>query len=203
MQTAQSKIVVVLIAAVLALYLTFDVMSTGGNAVGKIYFYALLGSALFGLLAPRPALTCLFFFTAYLDTFKRFMILDSGVSMRDLYYVLGIAPATIAGISLSLLNSAVQGNIPLARKEGKWIACVFAGQVIILGLSVMAVGKSSRALGDAINLAAYIALLFVVPLLYPSKAEIVKFLKTILYIFIPSRLATKNSILVQQHYYKT
>jgi hypothetical protein len=184
--SSQSKLFVVLVASLLILYLTLDVMSSGGNVIGKIYFYVLIGSALFGLLAPRPALIYLFCLTAYLDTFKRFMILDSGVSMRDLYYVLGIAPATVGGIGLSLLNMAVQGNVPMAKKEGKWVIWIFGGQMIILGLSVMAVGKSARALGDAVNLAAYISMMFIIPLLYPSRADIFKLLKTILYILIPS-----------------
>lgn len=173
-----------------AMFLAIDIMASGGNALAKAYSYVLVASALFGLLFPRPAVIYLIFLSGYLDTFKRLMILDSGVTLRDLYYVLGVAPATMFGILLSVLNSALQGHIPLARGQGRWIFIVLGLQIFIAALSLVAVGRSGRALGDAVNMAAYISLMIVIPLLFRSKLLLAKFIKTVLLIFIPSAIYT-------------
>src|SRR5687768_17371576 len=81
-----------------SMWVAFDIFTSGGNIVARFYMYTMVASGVYGLLNPRRAFYVLIFLTAYLDYFKRFMIFDSGVSKMDLYFVLGIAPATLAGI---------------------------------------------------------------------------------------------------------
>ena len=78
-----------------SLWVAFDIFTSGSNAVARFYMYAMVTAGGFGLLNARRAFYLLLFLTGYLDFFKRFMIFDSGLSKMDLYYVLGIAPATL------------------------------------------------------------------------------------------------------------
>ena len=94
-----------------SLWVAFDIFTSGNNAVARFYMYAMGVSGVYGLLNGRKAFYLLLFFTAYLDFFKRLMIFDSGVSKFDLYYVLGIAPCTLAGIAGNILYQHFTGRL--------------------------------------------------------------------------------------------
>lgn len=184
--SAISKLIVPLVAICGAMYLAVDILSSGGNALGKVYFYLLIGSAALGLLAPKAGFFYLVFLTAYLDYFKRLMILDSGMSYRDLYYVLGMAPATVCGIMASVGYSALQGRAQLARGQGKITTILLLGVTAATITTVMAASsEKGRAVGDAVNTFIYALLLLVVPVLFPTPQDLVRMLRNILYVFIP------------------
>lgn len=181
--SALSKLVIVFLVILSTVYVAFDVMASGGNAIGKLYTYILVGSGLLGLLAPRPAFIYLLIVTAFVDYFKRLMILDSGVQMKDIYSVLGIAPATLAGILASSAYTSLQSRNSLPKGQSAWVIMIFFGIAGVMALGLATQGRSGRALGDTVNLSVYISMLAAVPLLYRTPAELCQLLKILVMIY--------------------
>jgi hypothetical protein len=170
---------------ILALYVSIDIFASGKNALGQFYFYILIGSFLFGFFSHRKAFYFLLMQTAYLDYFKRLMVLDSGVSQMDLYWVLGISPATFSGIVLALLFQLGKAS-KLRPLEGRIIVIT----LIFMALSAVIVAGGSgggfRALGNAVNGIIYMAALFVVPRIFAKPGDLHRCMKFIIYLYIPS-----------------
>jgi hypothetical protein len=181
-----SRIVVTFAVMILALYISLDVFAGGRNAFGKFYMYALVGGGIVGLVSPRKGFFFLLFLTAYLDYFKRLMILDNGISTEDLYCVLGIAPATMAGITISVIYNASIGSEPRRPWEG-WL---MGGTIAVVGLTgalgALSGGGGFRAAGDLVNSAIYLFLIFVIPAIFRTPDDLRYLLKTSILMFIPS-----------------
>jgi hypothetical protein len=107
---AINSIIATFALLVAALWVAFDIFTSGGNAVARSYMYLMGAGGVYGLLNPRRAFYALLFLTAYLDYFKRLMIFDSALSRMDLYFVLGIAPCTLVGIAVSVLYQQFMGR---------------------------------------------------------------------------------------------
>ncbi len=183
-----SRIVVTFAVMILALYISLDVFAGGSNAFGKFYLYAMIGGFVVGLFAPKRGFFFLLFLTGYLDYFKRLMILDAGIRQFDLYYVLGIAPATMAGISMAVLYQMAVGAIGRRPLEG-WIAVASIAAMGGMGaLGILSAGGGFRALGDLVNGVAYLALIFTIPALFRTPEELRDLMKKSILIFVPSVL---------------
>jgi hypothetical protein len=169
----------------IALWVSMDIFASGGNALGKFYFYILIASFLYGLFSPKKAFFYLLFQTAYLDYFKRLMILDSGVRMFDLYWVLGISPATFAGIALGLIFQLGKSD-KLRAGEGKIIVISVLVTMGLFGLAIAGTGMRGKGLGNVLNSVMYIPCLFVIPRLFSSPEELARMLRFICYLYIPS-----------------
>lgn len=182
-----SKLLMPLLLMVAATFICFDLMSSTRNVVGRLYFYAMCGAGIFGLLNPRTAFYFLLFLTFYLDFFKRMLIFDSGVSSMDLYYVLGIAPVTMAGIVGNLGYRYLLGTNEFPPRVGRILLAV----VVVTGslfAALIAGGRGFRAVGDAVNAVCYIFLIPVIPMLFPTPDAIRGMLKTILILAVPSAI---------------
>lgn len=184
-----NKLVLGVVIVLVALVAFLNILSTRGNAIGELYFYVMILSGVIGLLAPRTAFFYLLFLTAYLDFFKRLMVFGQRVSLLDLYWALGIAPATMSGILVSVLFSSFQGAYPLYKGQHKWNFTVCG--LILVGLlaTIFAGGfRGYRQLGDAVNMVLYMGMLIVVPLLFRTPMELAKLVKSIILIFVPSAI---------------
>ncbi len=183
-----SKIAFIFGGMIAVLFVVFDLLTSGGNAVAQLYRYLLVGGALYGLLNPRPAFYLLIFLTAYLDFTKRLMIFDSGISKMDLYYVLGVAPALMCGIAAhvlySLMITAQETRTGLAKLAIFTVSV--AGFLGVMGL--MGSVNRFQALGDSVNATVYMLLLPVVPKLFRTPEELRKLLKFVLIIYTPAVL---------------
>ncbi|MEN9283899.1 MAG: hypothetical protein RLZZ179_1392 [Verrucomicrobiota bacterium] len=169
-----------------ALWVAFDIFTSGGNAVARSYMYMMVASGVYGLLNPRKAFYVLLFLTAYLDYFKRLMIFDSGLSRLDLYYVLGIAPCTLVGIAVSVIYQQFIGRT-VPRPGQLLLTFVSVGaSALLLVLSLTGNRGGFRSLGDGVNAAIYLLLLFTVPALFQTPGELKKLLKACIIIYIPA-----------------
>ncbi len=175
------------ILAMGSLFVVVDLLTSGGNAVAQAYRYCFFGAAVFGLLSPKNGFYVLLFLTAYLDFFKRLMILDSGVAMMDLYFVLGVAPALICGIAASVLYSLLTNSAYGPPGALKLALLVLAG-LGLLAVVGMAATSGIRTAADIVNALIYLLLLFVVPVLFPTPESLRKMLGTLTLIYIPSVL---------------
>lgn len=182
-----SKIVITFGVMILALWISLDVFASGSNALGKFYFYLMIGGGIIGLFAPKKGFFMLLFLTGYLDYFKRLMILDTGMRQLDLYYVLGVAPITLAGISLAMLYQYATGAVKRRPYEGAVAVGVIIGVGVLTVLGMAGGGKGGmRSLGDLVNTIAYPVLLFVMPMLFRTPEELRRVMKLSILIFIPS-----------------
>ena len=181
--SAFTRIIITFAIMILALWITSDVFGSRANAIGQFYKYALISGGILGLCAPRKGFYLLLFLTGYLDYFKRLMILDTGLSQFDLYYVLGIAPATLAGICATLIYQFVTGGIQHRRWEGR----IMVASLSLMGISAYAaLGGGFRAVGDMVNGVVYLGLLFVMPIMFRTPQELRHIMKVSILIFIPS-----------------
>ena len=169
-----------------ALWVAFDIFTSGGNAVARSYMYLMIAGGVYGLLNPKRAFYVLLFLTAYLDYFKRLMIFDSGLSRMDLYFVLGIAPCTLAGIGISMLYQQFTGR--MEQRPGLFQLSVFsiAAAGAVMFLSLTGANKGFRSLGDGVNAAAYLLMLFTVPALFRTPGELKRMLKVCVIIYAPA-----------------
>ena len=181
-----SRIAITFAIMILALWISLDVFASGSNALGKFYFYMMIGGGIVGLFAPKKGFFFLLFLTAYLDYFKRLMILDSGLRQLDLYYVLGIAPATLGGIALSVVYQLATGAVERRPYEGR----ITFGVMVIVGMGAavgfLSSGGGMRSVGDLVNAVAYPMLMFIMPMLFRTPQELRYVMKLSILIFIPS-----------------
>ncbi len=181
-----SRIIVSFGVMILALYISLDVFAGGSNAFGKFYLYSMIGGFMVGLLAPKKGFYFMLFLTGYLDYFKRLMIIDHGISQLDLYYVLGIAPATMAGIAIAVVYQLATGTVPRRPREGLIMVVTIFIVLLVGGLGVMSGGGGNRGLGDVVNSVAYLCLIFVIPSLFRTPEALREIFKHSILIFIPS-----------------
>lgn len=171
---------------IVSLWVSFDIFTSGSNAVARFYMYVMVVAGVYGLLNARRAFFVLLFLTAYLDYFKRFMIFDSGLSRMDLYYVLGIAPATLAGITGNILYQHFTGKLSSRAGTNKLIMMTLAATGIATFLALTSGGGGYRSLGDTVNSTIYLLLLFVVPVLFRTPEDLRGLLKVLVIMYVPA-----------------
>ncbi len=174
---------------VVSLYISLNVFAGGANALGEFYFYIMIGSAIFGLVSPKKAFFYLLFLGVYLDFFKRLMIMDAGIQMTHLFWVLGIAPATFAGIVISVLFNLSKGA-PLRLGDRSVTLWTILTLLAFFGLAVMINRKNlgGRNAASLVNGLVYIPMLFVVPRLFPGVGELLKLIRVFVYLMVPSAI---------------
>jgi hypothetical protein len=169
-----------------SLWVAFDIFTSGTNAVARFYMYTMVVAGAFGLLNARRAFYVLIFLTGYLDYFKRFMIFDSGLSRLDLYYVLGIAPATLAGITGNILYQHFTGRLPGRPGLNRLIVVTLAACGASLMIAVFSEKAAFRSMGDSVNACIYFLLLFIIPVLFRTPEELRRMLKFLVVIYVPA-----------------
>jgi hypothetical protein len=169
-----------------SLWVEFDFFTSGGNAVARSYMYVMGASGIYGLLSPHRAFYILLFLTAYLDYFKRLMIFDSALSRMDLYFVLGIAPCTLVGIAVSVLYQHFMGRSEPRPGLLRLMFFTFTGAAALLLVSMTGANKGFRSLGDSVNAAVYLLLLYTVPALFRTPGDLKKLLKICVVLYVPA-----------------
>lgn len=169
-----------------SLWVAFDIFTSGSNAVARFYMYSMVVAGVYGLLNARRAFYILVFLTGYLDYFKRFMVFDSGLSRLDLYYVLGIAPATLAGITGNILYQHFSGKLPARPGLNRLITFTIIACGVAMFFSLTTDQGGFRSFGDCVNATIYFLLLFIVPVLFRTPAELRNLLKYLVVVYIPA-----------------
>lgn len=173
-----------------ALYVAASILLDNGNQLAGLFFYALLGSGLMGLLAPRAAFFFFLIQTAYLDLLKRLMVIGGNVSFVDLFWVLGIAPVTIAGIASGLLVRMIFGQTQATRGDVRRLATA----VVLNGLLAVLVYVKGGGIGGTVrevaNGSSYALLLFIVPLLFRTPESVAGCTRFLLFLFVPAAAYT-------------
>lgn len=183
---AASSALVILGGMGLVLYMLTSVLLSEGNLVGQLCRFLLVAGFVMGVLLPRLTFVFWLIGCGYLDLLKRLMVVSGRMFHDDLFYVLGVAPTTFAGIVAGVLLHGLFGGIKLRSGH---LGLIAAGCVMVLLSALMSLrtsGMSLRALGpDVANAGLYALLIFVVPVLYQDRGSALRLLRLLIIAWLP------------------
>lgn len=181
----KSKLIItIIISFIVAIYLMTTTLTSGGNQIGsmmKIFSYGILlisfGRPMFGFWALILSL-------GYIDTIKRLLVLGDYINFLDVTYLLAFPPilsvVMFAGILFKLLTARQLKGANLKLLKGCFAV------MILLSANLATKGGSILGLLQSIaNNLGYVPLIFIIPFLFPSKLELVKMLRTVIFIYVP------------------
>lgn len=174
--------------ALLALYTSASILMGGGNQLADFFFYTMVGIGILGAIAPRLCFWIFLVLCAVLDLLKRLLIFGGSIEMVDLFWVLGVAPVAISGIVFGLVMRILFGKISADFGDVRRLVGAVALNVLIAAYMVAKGGGIGGTLRQVANSSSYAVLLFVVPILFRSPAEIVGCIRTLILIFVPVAL---------------
>jgi hypothetical protein len=186
-QNAIFRMLMIVALTTFAMLTAFQMFSMQGNVLGNSFRFLTPLAILVGLATPRLPFYLLLVAGAYLDLIKRFMILDSRFSDMDLAFLLGFAPALVAGMVLKFLFLAIFRANQITGREVKLfffttVLCCF------LGGAQMLMGDGLRSAGNAVNMVAYLYMPLLVPRIFKSIPELKRLLATTAIIYLPAAL---------------
>lgn len=186
-QNAIVRIFLLVAFTLLSLVTTYKLFSADGNVIGNS-FRILTGLAIvFGLAAPRLAFYLLLMSGAYLDFIKRFMILDSRFSDVDLAFLLGFAPALVAGLCLKFVFAAISRSPDVSGRDVKLFA-VITVLCCVLGTAQILMSGALRSVGTAVNMVAYLYMPLLIPRIFKSISEVKSLMIAAVIIYLPAAL---------------
>lgn len=184
----QGRAFIIFLGGIGAVYVMLSVLLAGGNSIGALAQFLSIGSFILAVVQPRLALYLMVIYAGYSDLLKRMMVFDGHVTMNDVLWVRALCPLTLAGICLgTLVRSLHDGSLYQRRKLVSLIVCIL-GFIISAASALRSGGGFNAAATQLADGAAYMFLLFVVPCIFRTPAEIVAFIKYCLIIFIPVAL---------------
>jgi len=168
----------------LGVVLMTDLLSGSGNSLAKLARAMAVAGALTGFLSPRVGLYLLVFSTAYLDLLKRMLVFYDRPTMVDLFYVLGIAPLILGGVTMGVIVGGLFGKFDLRSIHWKLLGFALLYNLAVAWASFSESGPMSAAATVA-NQSFYSLLIFVVPVLFQRVEEFWKLVRFALWIFVP------------------
>lgn len=174
------------IGGLFGLFAIVSIMLGEGNTLANVFLYLIMGTCGLALIAPRTAFFVFLVTCGYVDLFKRLMVVSGRVSMDDLYYVLGLAPALLSCIIISVLVRGVIGGIPMTKKH-VWLFLAACGVVLLNAfLSFLEPDRSiGKILQGTANGGLYGMLIFVVPMLFEDEDDMLSLFKFLLWTYTP------------------
>ena len=174
------------VGSLFGLFAIVSIMLGEGNTLANVFLYLIVGTCGLAVIAPRTAFFVFLITCGYVDLFKRLMVVSGRVSMDDLYYVLGLAPALLSCIILSVLVRGVIGGIPMTKRH-LWLFLTGCGVVLVNAfLSFLDVDHSiGKVLQGTANGGLYGMLIFVVPMLFQDEDDVLGLFKFLLWTYAP------------------
>ena len=174
------------VGALFGIFAIISIMLGEGNTLANVFLYLIIGTCGLAVVAPRQAFFIFLVACGYVDLFKRLMVVSGRVSMDDLYYVLGLAPALFGCIIISAAVRGVIGGLPLAKQH---VRLFLIGCAVVLANAVLSYLDVDHSLGKVMqgtaNGGLYGMLIFVVPLMFRSEDDIIYILKFLLWTYAP------------------
>jgi hypothetical protein len=185
MNRSPAALLLIGLAGLAAIYISSSVLMGSGNTLADAFFYIMIGLGLLGIMAPRLSFFVFLFQCGYLDLFKRLLVFGGKVDFIDLFWVLGTAPVTLVGITIGLILRLAFGSIHSTRSDWRRLllsVAGIAGYALIIFAQGGGIGGTMR---ETANGSTYALLIFIIPLMFTSREQIVSVVKTLLWIFVP------------------
>lgn len=176
-----TRIIVLISGIFFALYILVEAITSPTSVLGRLYLYVAIAAFLTGVLRPRVAIFILIFCTAYIDFFKRLMIIAGAPTNIDVMCSLATPPLLCAGAMINLVLSAVMSKIEVNRSL--IFTFVFACGVMIMAILTSS-GEGARSFGGLVNFVAYPFLLVLIPVYFKKTADKEKLIKFTYIMFI-------------------
>ncbi len=186
-QNAIFRIFLLMTFTLFAMVASIKMFSTEGNVLGNSFRFLTPLAIIIGLGAPRFAFYLLLSAGAYLDLIKRFMILDSLFTDLDLAFLLGFAPALVAGLVLKFVFSAVTKSPDVSSREIK-LFIITTILCCLLGAAQIVMEGSLRGAGGALNMVAYLYMPLIIPRIFKNVSELKKLMLAMVVIYLPAAL---------------
>lgn len=171
------------------LFAIVSIMLGEGNTLANVFLYLIIGTCGLAAVEPRTAFFVFLVTCGYVDLFKRLMVVSGRVSMDDLYYVLGLAPALLSFIIASVLVRGVIGGLQMTKQH---VRLFLIGCAVVLINALLSYLDFDHSLGKVMqgtaNGGLYGMLIFVVPMLFEDKDDILALLKFVLWTYVPVAL---------------
>lgn len=178
-----SSIIAAVIAVLLAVLAMVMILSSGQNEVGALALTFSVVSLFLGMVAPQHAMHALVILAAFSDLLKRFLILGSSITELDIVYVLAMSPLLLAGVVLHYLVGDT-----IYRRHTKSDICRFvicSIVLILVSLKALQGGGGAKSLRGVADYGAFIYLIYVLPLVFPSSNSMLKFARFAICVFVP------------------
>ncbi len=168
------------------LFAIVSIMLGEGNTLANVFLYLIIATCGLAFIAPRTAFFVFLVTCGYVDLFKRLMVVSGRVSMDDLYYVLGLAPALLSAITASVVVRGIIGGIPMTRQH---VRLFLTGCGVVLVNAFLALLDPDHSIGKILqgtaNGGLYGMLIFVVPMLFHDEDDVLAIFKFLLWTYAP------------------
>lgn len=176
-----SRFIILLLGIFFAIYILIEAITSRTSVLGKLYLYIAIAAFLTGLLKPRVAIYVLIFCTAYIDFFKRLMVIAGNPTNLDVMYSLATPPLLCGGAMINLLLSAFVAKIKVT--SSLIFTLVFACGLTMVSV-ITSTGEGIRSFGGIVNFVAYPYLLVLIPVFFQKTEDKVQLMKFIYIVFI-------------------
>ena len=184
-QSSPLTIMAIIGALAVAVYVSSSILLSQGNQLAGLSFWITILCGVMGVLVPRLSFSLLVFQCAYIDLFKRLMIIAGKITFDELFYVLGIAPVTMVGIATGLALRMIFGQAGADIGHFKRFFLAVLLNVALGAVVYFKGGGIGGILREVANGSCYALLLFIVPLLFRTPEEVCKCTRFLLVVFIP------------------
>ena len=170
-------------AAVAAIWLL-----KAGNPLGAFCLLASLVMVQIAVVAPRTGLLLLLGLCAYSDLFKRLLVIFGSLGMSEVSNVLMAAPAVVMGLFFSIVSRRV---FHLLRYRPLEVFLTTVAIVLAAASVITTIRKGDtplQAAKEAVNHGVYTIVAVVGMRLFENTAQIERFLRNALIIFVPVAL---------------
>jgi hypothetical protein len=172
----------------MAAFVAVSVLMSNGNELGNMLYYVMIAGGVFGAIAPRLSLSLLIVELTFLDLIKRMLVFAGSVAQPDLFWVLGVAPITMAGIFTGTLLRVLMDDHLRRPGDLMRLTVVALLNVLLFGVSI-ATGKGiGGTLREMANSSLYSTLIFVIPVLLRDTTDMIRMMRLLLVVFIPVAL---------------
>jgi hypothetical protein len=176
-----SRVIVTLLGLLFGMYVIMEALTSNTSILGRLYLFVAISALLIGLLKPRAAVYAMIFCTAYIDFFKRLVIVAGTPTNFDVACTLATPPLLCAGAVINIILSTVMGKFRISK--GLVWSFIFATSLLLIGL-ITSSGGGVRGFGGVVNFVAYPFLLVIIPAFFPRSEDKKKLMKFIYIIFL-------------------
>ena len=176
-----SRVFILIVGLCTALYILIEAITSRTSVLGRLYLYVAIAAFLVGLFKPRVAIYSLIFCTAYIDFFKRLMVIAGSPTNIDVMCSLATPPLLCAGSMINLILSVVMQKIRLTKS----LVFTFSfACLVLIAAFLTASGEGARNFGYLVNFVAYPFLLVLIPIYFESTEDKARLLKYIYILFV-------------------
>lgn len=168
-----------------AMWLIVSALGGGGNELGTVVKYLSIAVLVASIVKPRFGFWATIAAMGYIDFIKRLLVLGGQFNFGDVTILLAFPPLLCYCIFLGVIIKKTFAR-DFTKADWQLILLWFVLSMIMGIMSLR--GLNNGALGflqQAANFVGYIPLVFIVPYLFKSNVQMLRALKTMIWLFLP------------------